>query len=123
MQLQSHDNHRDLCVCFTLSSLWNPTKMSIALDRDSDNCFRFCVQWLVSQSCQFTPHVPLTETPGPANQNQWIRRQIALRGQGSGNIIFRGRVGNSFSGDIALDDISVSQGTCTGEVSLLSPAR
>ena len=56
------------------------------------------------------------ETPGPSVVNQWVRRQINLRGQ-SGNIILRGMVGSGYMGDIAVDDISVTQGPCGSEVS------
>ena len=52
------------------------------------------------------------ETPGPSTVNQWVRQQINLRGRGNGNIIFRGTVGTTFNSDIALDDITVREGSC-----------
>ncbi len=57
-----------------------------------------------------------TETPGPSTQSSWQPVQLNLRGRGVGSIIFEGSIGLSYSGDIAIDDISVSSGICGTQV-------
>eukprot|EP00795_Rhopilema_esculentum_P012712 gene12712-3431_t len=43
--------------------------------------------------------------------NQWAKGQITIPGT-SGNVVFEGVIGNSYQGDIAVDDISVMNGKC-----------
>ena len=48
----------------------------------------------------------------------WARAQVPIM-PGNINVVFEGVRGNSFRGDIAIDDVTVKSGTCAGKIGLL----
>ena len=54
----------------------------------------------------------LTAVPGLQTNSQWREGQVTISGSQSGNIIIEGIVGTGIQGDIAIDDLSVTQGAC-----------
>lgn len=51
--------------------------------------------------------------------NQWYSASVDVQGSAGYQIVFEGVRGTSYRGDIALDDITVSMGSCSGMVNLL----
>lgn len=52
--------------------------------------------------------------------NQWYSASVDVQSSTSYQIVFEGVRGTSYRGDIALDDISVSMGSCSGNHSYFS---
>ena len=48
--------------------------------------------------------------------NQWYQAQVDIMGNSTYKIVFEGVRGTSFRGDIAIDDITVRDGSCQGQV-------
>jgi hypothetical protein len=48
--------------------------------------------------------------------NQWYSASVDIQRSASYQIVFEGVRGTSYRGDIALDDISVSMGSCSGRL-------
>ena len=57
-----------------------------------------------------------TESPGFQSNNQWQFQQVNVPGTSVNNyyLIIDGVVGNGEFGDIAIDDVSLSNGICEG---------
>ena len=52
-------------------------------------------------------------TANPQNDQNWRQGRITINGNIGGAIIIEGIVGSTTQGDIAIDDISVTQGQCS----------
>ena len=52
-------------------------------------------------------------TVNPQTDQAWKLGQVQISGSQSGYIIIEGIVGNNIYGDIAIDDLRVSQGQCS----------
>ena len=55
----------------------------------------------------------LSVTTLPQTDQSWLFAQVTISGSRSGNIIFEGTRGISMESDIAIDDLSVTQGACS----------
>ena len=47
--------------------------------------------------------------------NRWYSANVDVQGSSSYNIVFEGVRGTSYRGDIGLDDISLTDGSCSGK--------
>ena len=66
--------------------------------------------YLKSQGSLGTPVWSRTGT----RSNQWYSASVDVQGSAGYQIVFEGVRGTSYRGDIALDDITVSMGSCSG---------
>ncbi|KAJ7385144.1 Meprin A subunit beta [Desmophyllum pertusum] len=56
-----------------------------------------------------------------AQGNEWKKAEVSINGKG--NIVFEGIRGNSYQGDIAIDDFSLKKGSCSGGVATPTPTQ
>ncbi|XP_054634692.1 nephronectin a isoform X1 [Dunckerocampus dactyliophorus] len=99
-----------------LAPPWNEGNLCLSFRHKLAGHHVGMLQVFIKKGTQYNPSV--WESTGG---NRWRHTQITLWGKGLQSVVLKGERGRGRSGEMAVDDISVSKGSCTDE--FLTPER